>query len=897
MRCLSGIHIVAGLILIVTASPCASAEQSPSEQSSKYLDAVREFADNVLKYGRDTYGPKHTPLFVDGLNIHTHEPVKWIDPNGDIWVLSNLASQQNLFRTLDGLSTITGDARYRQAAMHATKYAFENLRTPNGLLYWGGHSAYDAGADRPCGRDVHELKGFYPYYKLMWQVDPRATKQFVDAFWSGHVKDWSNLSFDRHCYNLTQPLGKPWDHGYRGGPVFFGGSESDMMHAGSDLFYAASLLTRLSGDEVPLVWGKRLARRYIEARNPQTGISPLGFKGKLTPYTYEFPRSIFSNPALWANERYYYMSTPGAAVSHITRVSLCQLLLSEALGSEGQDFRRWAYEELMAIGKMCYRKQRNVYVPISGDGASREGYVCAEDGPFGPKGTKLMAIAASPYDFLAYMVAYRITKDEFMWEMARDIAMGNGYGDIGASATEEPQLDFDSTGPDPYGLLGFLESYRATGSPETLKMAEHIADTMLAERFHNGFFVGGAGLVFCKFDAIDSLALLHLYTSIRGQSGIEIPKIWPGTSFFDMAYRNKEEVIDNLIYAHNELPLPISLQEAAAIADIDSVRSLIADGTDVDGKEDSFLKTALHHAAMNGHRQIAEFLLAKGADVNAKDSFPGATPLHYAAYKGYSEIAELLIAKGTDVNATRGYPAGDTPLHSAVRAGHKEVVELLIAHGGDVTAKNKASQAPIDIAMSNAHMDIASVLLDNGAEASFLTRMRVNMARQERRSVDLSLFTAAQNGEQEEVKALLDQGIDINAKNSEGNTPLYYALIGGHGELAQLLIEKGADVTVKDARGMTPLYLAAGQGMYTIVELILAHDTIDINVQTDLGWTPLHIAVGQGRKEVVQLLVARGANLDAKKKDGKTPLDLAKQRGHKEIAQMLIEAARQQEGN
>ena len=39
-----------------------------SNKSSKYLDAVRTFADNVLKYGRDTYGPKHTPLFVDGLN-------------------------------------------------------------------------------------------------------------------------------------------------------------------------------------------------------------------------------------------------------------------------------------------------------------------------------------------------------------------------------------------------------------------------------------------------------------------------------------------------------------------------------------------------------------------------------------------------------------------------------------------------------------------------------------------------------------------------------------------------------------------------------------------------------------------------------------------------------------
>ena len=72
-----------------------------ANEDSKYLSPVREFADNVLKYGRDTYGPKHTPLFVDGLNIHTHEPVKWIAPSGERWILSNLASQQSLFGTLD----------------------------------------------------------------------------------------------------------------------------------------------------------------------------------------------------------------------------------------------------------------------------------------------------------------------------------------------------------------------------------------------------------------------------------------------------------------------------------------------------------------------------------------------------------------------------------------------------------------------------------------------------------------------------------------------------------------------------------------------------------------------------------------------------------------------------
>jgi len=98
---------------------CLASETPALDDPNRYLNAVIEFADNVLKYGRDTYGPKHTPLFVDGLNVNTHEPVKWIAPNGDRWILSNLASQQNLFRTLDGLTRITGDPKYKQAAMDA----------------------------------------------------------------------------------------------------------------------------------------------------------------------------------------------------------------------------------------------------------------------------------------------------------------------------------------------------------------------------------------------------------------------------------------------------------------------------------------------------------------------------------------------------------------------------------------------------------------------------------------------------------------------------------------------------------------------------------------------------------------------------------------------------------
>jgi hypothetical protein len=57
----------------------------------RFLDATVTFADNVLKHGRDKYGPKKTPLLVDGINVETLEPVVW-KLSRQQWYVSNLAS-------------------------------------------------------------------------------------------------------------------------------------------------------------------------------------------------------------------------------------------------------------------------------------------------------------------------------------------------------------------------------------------------------------------------------------------------------------------------------------------------------------------------------------------------------------------------------------------------------------------------------------------------------------------------------------------------------------------------------------------------------------------------------------------------------------------------------------
>ncbi|MFC1781179.1 hypothetical protein ACFLZ8_02825 [Planctomycetota bacterium] len=330
--------------------------ETPVTSESPYLQAVREFADNVLKYGRDTYGPKQTPLFVDGVNVNTHEPVKWISPVGDLsktleteeWILSNFASQQTLLRTLDGLSTVTGDPKYRDAAKQATKYAFENLRAPNGLLYWGQTVAYDAQGDviknAGTGQPAHVLKVDYPYYELLWQVNPEATKTFIESFWSAHVMNWSNLDFNRIA-PYTGVLEEPWEHEYIGGPTFFRGRDAGkgFLNTGTSLAHAGTTLYRLSGEEQSLVWSKRLIQRFVDTRHPQTGMTKyyynmLEFRALGNNLSSHFTdlRSFIFPDRLFAERRNKYW--PENTLPH-QWMSL--LLMGEMIGDEGKGFIQW----------------------------------------------------------------------------------------------------------------------------------------------------------------------------------------------------------------------------------------------------------------------------------------------------------------------------------------------------------------------------------------------------------------------------------------------------------------------------------------------------------------------------------------------------------------------------
>jgi ankyrin repeat protein len=96
-------------------------------------------------------------------------------------------------------------------------------------------------------------------------------------------------------------------------------------------------------------------------------------------------------------------------------------------------------------------------------------------------------------------------------------------------------------------------------------------------------------------------------------------------------------------------PPDISIHKAVIDGNIEAVKKHLADGVDVNAKNDSE-NTPLHRAALKGHKEVVELLIQNGADVNAR-SHNYLTPLNFAYFKRspskeYAPIIDLLIKHG-----------------------------------------------------------------------------------------------------------------------------------------------------------------------------------------------------------------------------------------------------------
>ncbi|KAG6915477.1 hypothetical protein DXG01_011308 [Tephrocybe rancida] len=208
-------------------------------------------------------------------------------------------------------------------------------------------------------------------------------------------------------------------------------------------------------------------------------------------------------------------------------------------------------------------------------------------------------------------------------------------------------------------------------------------------------------------------------------------------------------------------------------------------------------------------------------------------------------------------------------------------------------------------------------------ESAMATNLTFSQAQDPSGSSEANIFVAAQRGDTELLRELIESGrAQATDRDDQNITPLHWAAINAHLPACRYLLEQGAEV---DALGgdlvATPMQWAARNGYLYVIQLLIAHNAdptiadsqgynslhlvthsssimpllyllhqpINVDSRDTQGHTSLMWAAYQGDGLSVELLLKHGADPNTKDDTGLTPLHWAVVRGNRMIIRKLIE--------
>lgn len=262
--------------------------------------------------------------------------------------------------------------------------------------------------------------------------------------------------------------------------------------------------------------------------------------------------------------------------------------------------------------------------------------------------------------------------------------------------------------------------------------------------------------------------------------------------------------------------------------------------------------------------------------------------LPLAVRNNWNEVVDAILEMKGNPNSQD--EDGRTAVSYCAELGFESYLKPLIDLGTFLDLPDNDQRTPLLWAANTGHTDIARTLLDTG---------HVDCNRQDTNG-QTPLSYAVENGHGFTVELLLGNGANIEAKDNSTRAPLLRAAQNGNEAMVQLLLDKGANTESVDHDGRTPLSHAAENGQEVIVRLLLSKDA-NVEAKGDYSRTPTTLMNKVGGSKppsastenrdaaVVQLLPHKSATAEAESDCSRTPLLWAAQTGHEGIAQLLLD--------
>lgn len=303
-----------------------------------------------------------------------------------------------------------------------------------------------------------------------------------------------------------------------------------------------------------------------------------------------------------------------------------------------------------------------------------------------------------------------------------------------------------------------------------------------------------------------------------------------------------------------------------------TIAILLSAGADPDKDELVYGLKPLHQAAAANHADVVSLLLEAGVDPhtpktkenpgrrcgNARSSV-GDTPLYYAQQNKQNEAISVLLTA-----IMKKDPRG--ALLSALKQKQSKLVTQIISEAGFDVNYVETGQTPLQVACAYADVESVKKLLESGADAKYnlpketeSSRLRIfTMGRgyEDRREgyarkpclhalASSVVYWQTHNHEKERqakladfqkiFSILIDQGLDVNQRDKDGDTSLHHAANSPF--MINLLLDAGAEPNAKDRSGRTPLFYAKSK---EAISILIEKGHADVNHRDDqLGQSPL----------------------------------------------------------
>lgn len=240
---------------------------------------------------------------------------------------------------------------------------------------------------------------------------------------------------------------------------------------------------------------------------------------------------------------------------------------------------------------------------------------------------------------------------------------------------------------------------------------------------------------------------------------------------------------------------------------------------------------------------------------------------------------------------------GDTLMHIICREGYYKMAEFTINPSNrsmfekvelDVNTLNDKKRSALHVlftppsftfcAMKNGYDPVAAAPIEVPPESLEAANVANDWVKPGKRQQRMEI-----------LKLLLDEGIDVTAKDFHDYTAMHYASMYGWIEMMKMMMEHGGNIRDLNREGNNTLLVAVEYNQEEVVEFLLDETDIEIEARNADGDTALMVAIKHGHVGLVQMLCEFGSDTNTMNIKDMTPLKCACKGNHTDMVNILLD--------